>query len=347
MSATLLKSAAAVLAVGALTATVWAVVPGGAPPKVPVSPAVPPAEPAAAPVPKEAGKAEDGVADSRQRMRSMNNLKQIMIGLHNYHDAVGHFPNDITDKNGKALLSWRVAVLPYMEQEQLYKQFKLDESWDSDNNKKLLAKMPDVFRVGIEEKGSVKTFYQGIAGPGTAFEPGQKLKLVSVTDGTSNTLGVVEAGPAVEWTKPADISYDPRKAFPKFDGPFRNVVAVATLDGAAYTLKPDLKDQVLHDLTTRAGGEIVDLDKAKAESKAFSKEDKELALKLQQENTELARERAALLAEWSKLAAELAKNPGNPGPDLDKLMTQQLELRRELEALKAEIEALKKALEKK
>ena len=234
-----------------------------------------------------------------------------------------------------------------MEQEELYKQFKLNEPWDSDTNKKLLAKMPGVFRAGIEEKDAVKTFYQGIAGPGTAFEPGLKLKIVSVTDGTSNTLGVVEAGPAVEWTKPADISYDPRKAFPKFDGPFRNVVLVATLDGAAHALKPDLKDQVLHDLTTRAGGEIIDFDKTKADLKAVTKEDRELAQKLQKENVELAAKRAALFDEWSKLAAERAKKPGAAGLDLEKLLAQQEALRLELEALKSEIEALKKELGKK
>ena len=82
-----------------------------------------------------------------ERARSMNNLRQLMLALHNYHDAHGHFPTDIRDKDGKPLLSWRVHILPYIEQENLYRQFKLDEPWDSEHNKKLVKSMPKVFAV--------------------------------------------------------------------------------------------------------------------------------------------------------------------------------------------------------
>src|SRR6185369_10152185 len=97
------------------------------------------------------------------------------------HDANGRLPADILDKNGKPLLSWRVEILPYIEQDNLYKLFKLDEPWDSENNKaasQLMIKVfmspnatrPDKFEWGM-------TSYRGIAGPGAAFEKGQKLKL--------------------------------------------------------------------------------------------------------------------------------------------------------------------------
>ncbi|MDY3552881.1 sigma-70 family RNA polymerase sigma factor [Gemmata sp. JC717] len=345
MTATLFKTAAAVLAACAAAASVWALVPGGAPlPEPQTTPAV--LVPVAAPAPNDAGTAADGLADARQRARSLNNLKQIMRALYSYESGYGHFPNDITDGKGKALLSWRVAILPYIDQGDLYKRFKLDEPWDSDNNKPLLGKMPDLFRVGIEEKGAVKTYYQGIAGTGTAFEAGRRIKFADVTDGTSNTLGVVEAGPPVEWTKPADISYDPRKAFPKFDGPFRNVWMAATLDGAVHTLKPDLKDQVLHDLATRAGGEVVDIEKAKAPALAYSKEDKELAVKIQKENLKLLQKRVELFQEWAKLTAEWANRAGALGPDLEKLQQQQEQLQNEVRTLVTEIENLKKELGK-
>ena len=72
---------------------------------------------------------------SAARMQSKNNLKQIALAMHNYEATYGHFPHDITDKNGKPILSWRVAILPFIEQDNLYKQFKLDEPWDSPNNR--------------------------------------------------------------------------------------------------------------------------------------------------------------------------------------------------------------------
>ena len=85
------------------------------------------------------------VQDARNRTNSTNNLKQIALALHNYADANrGKLPGDVLDKTGKPLLSWRVLLLPYLEQNDLYKQFKLDEPWDSKNNRPLLEKMPKV-----------------------------------------------------------------------------------------------------------------------------------------------------------------------------------------------------------
>ncbi len=287
----------------------------------------------------------DRQADARQRIRSANNLKQIMIAIHNYHETNGFLPRDIPDKNGKPLLSWRVAIMPYIEQANVYKAFKLDEAWDSDTNKKLLAEMPESYRVGIEAKGATRTYYQGFAGPGTAFEPGQVLTLgKSFTDGMSNTIGVIEAGPPVDWTKPADIAYDPKKPFPKLDGPFKNVVMAGMMDGDALPFKPDLKPEVFRDLVERADGNVVDIDAAKADLKAFSKEDKELVAKLQKENVDLARKVTDLLIERQRLLAELAKKPQPGGPDLGKLVAEAEELQNMLSALKRETEGLKKEL---
>ena len=229
-------AAALVVAVSAVTAGVIGF--AHMPVPVPVPPAEPPIVPvaAAAPVPKQP--AAGRMADAKQRARSQNNLKQLILAMHNYHDANGNFPQNVTTKDGKPLLSWRVLLLPYLEQNTLYKQFKLDEPWDSDNNKKLLAKMPDVFRVGFEEKGETKTYYQGFAGAGAVFDPSKKITLVNITDGTSNTLAVVEAGPPVEWTKPEDIPYDPKNALLKLDGPFTNtLIEIGAADGMAYTLQ--------------------------------------------------------------------------------------------------------------
>lgn len=303
--------------------------------------------PAAAPVPPDAGKALP-TADAKQRVRSKNNLKQIALGFHSYaiaNDA--NFPRDIVDKNGKPLLSWRVMLLPYIEHDKLYLEFKLDEPWDSDNNKKLLAKMPSVYKVGIEEKGTTKTYYQGFAGPGAVFEPGKKINLKSsFTDGTSTTISVVEAGPPVEWTKPADIEYD-RKTFQKVAGPFRNVIMAGMSDGSTFPFKPDLKAEVWCDFIECADGNFVEHNKARADLTAVTKEDKELALKTHKENVEILNELGELLIARDKLILEREKRRVAVEMDLEKLLDEQRQLGQALDRMKRDVERLKKELEKK
>jgi hypothetical protein len=169
------------------------------------------------------------------RMSSSNNLKQIGLAIHAYHDVHGHMPQDITDKNGKPILSWRVAILPYIEQDNVYKQFKLDEPWDSANNKQwsqLAIKTYLSPQANTPNPGGL-THYQAFVGPGTAFEPGKKLKLTDFTDGTSNTIMVIETADAVEWAKPGGLPFDPKKALPKLAGPGDpNLLQVLLGDGS-------------------------------------------------------------------------------------------------------------------
>ena len=141
------------------------------------------------------------------------NLKALGLALHEYHDSAKSFPlPGSLDKKGKPLLSWRVAVLPYLEEKKLYDEFHLDEPWDSDHNKKLIEKMPGVFanpRVPLVEKGM--TTFQVPVGPLTLFEAGRARSISVVRDGTSNTLMMVEvsAKQAIVWTKPEDLRFDP------------------------------------------------------------------------------------------------------------------------------------------
>src|SRR5262249_39427382 len=97
-------------------------------------------------------------------------LRTLGVALRSYNDTYGHLPPPaIVGKNGKPLLSWRVAILPYIEQHELYKQFKLDEPWDSPHNKKLIARMPDVFAAAGKTPRPGMTYYQYIVGPGAVF----------------------------------------------------------------------------------------------------------------------------------------------------------------------------------
>jgi prepilin-type processing-associated H-X9-DG protein len=192
---------------------------------------------------------------ARDRVISQNNLKQIALAFHNFHDANNALPRDITDKNGKPLLSWRVAILPYIEQDNLYKQFKLDEPWDSENNKALAETIIKVYTAprGKAEKGS--TFYQSFAGDG-AIMSGKALKFPNILDGTSNTFMVVEAGEAVPWSKPADVAFDAKKPLPKLGGVFDGNFNVAMCDGSVRFVKKGVKDEMLKKYITTAGGEV-------------------------------------------------------------------------------------------
>ncbi|QDU93979.1 DUF1559 family PulG-like putative transporter [Lignipirellula cremea] len=148
--------------------------------------------------------------------RPRNDLKQIGLAMANFHDAHRNFPPAaIIDESGKPLLSWRVAILPYLEESALYDKFKLDEPWDSPHNLKLAEQMPAVF--GDSPDG--RTRYLAFANKGSAFElkteaglhPFQRgIAIDDFTDGASNTLAVVRVAPdkAVPWTKPEDITYD-------------------------------------------------------------------------------------------------------------------------------------------
>ena len=105
------------------------------------------------------------------RLWDVKHYHQIAIAMHAYHDVVGHFPSAaICSRDGKPLLSWRVAILPYLEEAKLYKQFKLDEPWDGEHNKKLLSPMPVLYtQPGVTPAGSTDTHYRVFVGPEAPF----------------------------------------------------------------------------------------------------------------------------------------------------------------------------------
>jgi prepilin-type processing-associated H-X9-DG protein len=193
----------------------------------------------------------------------VNNLKQIGLAFHNFLDVQGAFPGDIVDEEGKPLLSWRVAILPYIEEQELYNKFKLDEPWDSPHNKPLLEEMPGVFLCPSRGDGeSSETRYQGFAGPRAMFEPGQKVKLEDILDGTSFTLLVVESEEGTPWTKPGGIPFDPEApgtlegVGSTHPGGFNALFT----DGSVRFLKQLTPPTMFKALITRDGGEVVDLD---------------------------------------------------------------------------------------
>ncbi len=189
------------------------------------------------------------------RTRMSNDLKQLALAVHSYHDVNGAFPQPaIYDKNGKPLLSWRVMLLPYLDQQQLYNEFHLDEPWDSENNKKLLDKMPTVFAPPTSEAFKKhEAVYQALVGKGTPFEGKDSkvtLSIITSTNGTSNTIMFVEAAKVVPWTKPEDISLDDGKLLPKLGGMNKGGFLASFCDGSVHFLPLTVSEKVLRQAAT-------------------------------------------------------------------------------------------------
>lgn len=175
------------------------------------------------------------------RTRTQENLRQIGAAMLAYHKANQCLPAPaIYSQEGTPLLSWRVAILPYLGQKALYDSFKLDEPWDGPHNHALLARMPMVYAPpGVKiEMGA--TFYQVFKGKGTVFEDRTRINLRDITDGTSATIMAVEAGEPTPWTEPHDLPFDNDKPLPRLGGVIPGEVTFVAVDGFVHHAKaPD------------------------------------------------------------------------------------------------------------
>ena len=196
------------------------------------------------------------VREAADRTRAQNNLKQVVLGMHNYEGAFQKFPPTEVKTPGKAGpgLSWRVAILPWIEEETLYRQFKHDEPWDSDHNKKLLTKMPKVFMIPGSDPAAAaagKTYLR-------TFSLGKGMKVLDIADGLSNTIAVVEAADAVEWTKPDELDADAKDphALIRWGWNGGTVANLALFDGSVRSVQKKISAKTLKAAVTPNGGEV-------------------------------------------------------------------------------------------
>lgn len=177
--------------------------------------------------------------------------------MYSYDSDKGTLPPPaICGKDGTPLLSWRVLLLPYLDQNELFRQFKLDEPWDSPHNIQLLPKMPKVFAPfdGSSPPKPHTTFYQVFVGKGTAFEGPEGLRIDSeFPDGTGDTFLVVEAGAAVPWTKPEELPYAADQPVPQLGGLFKGSFRAALVDGSVRSLKLNTSEATIRAAITRNG----------------------------------------------------------------------------------------------
>ncbi len=207
--------------------------------------------------------------EAARRAQCVNNMKQIGLAMHNYASTNNCFPPAVLfGPDGKTPYSWRVAILPYLEQASLYNQYRFDELWDGPNNKKLLDKMPALYACPSDDQAvsSHFTSYFVPTGPDTIFPPRKEgTGFADITDGTSLTLLVVEAKREIPWTKPEDIPIviDPanfNQSMPPMGGTHPGGFDALFADGSARFIKDSIAKQVLRALFTRAGGEVISRD---------------------------------------------------------------------------------------
>jgi hypothetical protein len=200
-----------------------------------------------------------------RRVEGSNNLKQIVLGMHNHHDAMTAFPPRYSaDQDGKPLLSWRVHLLPFLEQKALYDKFHLDEAWDSPHNRQLISQIPRVYQAAGATVDPGKTNYLGNAGPDGLLVPPQPprnlgIPMREVRDGTSNTVMIVEASDeaAVIWTKPDDFTPDTANPLQGLVGLRPGGFQAALADGSVRFLPDTIEADTLRALLTKSGGEPV------------------------------------------------------------------------------------------
>lgn len=202
------------------------------------------------------------------RAQCINNLKQIALALNIYQASQGCLPPAVvTDGRGKPMHSWRVLILPYLEQKSLYDSYNFEEPWDSPHNRLLIPKMPGCYTCPWQRDWIAKgqTSYFAIVGPGLIFPgPDRSVSLDAIPDGAAETILVVESQSlSVPWTEPRDLDFSRMSlrvndtVLPSISGQHLGGANVARADGGGSFLKETTPSETIRAWLTINGGETI------------------------------------------------------------------------------------------
>ena len=207
------------------------------------------------------------VQSSRESARlstCQNNLQQLGLALSNYHEAYGTFPPAyIPDETGRPAHSWRVLILPFLDQSRMYDAYDFDKPWNHADNLAVAQKTPQVFRCPSAPPGGQinATHYVYVTGPDTCFDGAEGIRLQDITDGQSQTILVVETHQSsISWNEPRDLEVSrwKRIGVPSTVSSTSDHVAgfhVVLADGSVRFIRQPIDPGVFKAMTTPRGGE--------------------------------------------------------------------------------------------
>jgi hypothetical protein len=200
--------------------------------------------------------------EAARRTQCKNNLRQIAMAMHIYHDTYGSFPPAVTySADGKPMHSWRVLLLPFLNERPLYSQYNMNEPWNSHWNSQLLSRMPKVYACPSAPPGTGETHYAVPVGAKTMFPPERAVSIREIIDGTSNTIMVLEShGSNLNWMAPVDVTVGvgmPEAQPVSFSSNHLGGIHIALADGSVRFLSSKVPSETLDRLLMPDDGRVV------------------------------------------------------------------------------------------